>query len=1396
MALSELMKTTQNQINIEKLHFRPFNQLELETVYVNDLKGDTLLFVENLSTKFDLFKLLENQLVIKSVDLDNFTINVNKDSLNADFNFQFLIDAFASETPDTTSTSNLFIQIKDVALKNGRLKYDIFSEPFLEDNLFDANHIHIYDFGADMNINSIDIEKLDVSLNQLFFKEISGFDVTNFQLKISSLGKKMNLKNLTLNLPHSQLSILEAKIDYTGLSLDSILNGGKYELKLGENWIYPGDLSSFYPDLNSLSENLTFSGNIAGISPEINIPEFQVDYGKHLDLNFQAMLGNFNEWQNAPLKIVFNRFSLDSFGLEEIMYFTSQTKKIPVQLGSINLSGTINGIIPDLRLSLLAQTDRGSVQVAGNGGYNSNLGTSHFDALLKSEHFDVGTLLQDTLLGLTSFQLDTKGNLNSSGTVSANGNINIERFDFNGYSYNRIQASAIYQGDSIYLDLNSDDNNVLLNIQAQANIGKKTPSVKMKANIDCIFLDELHFLSGYQDAFLTAFVEADIQGFNPEKMKANLAIDSLAIYTDKGAFLEPHFRFAYQATDSSSKQLDISSRIIKAYAKGNFTYAGIIESMKETFPMLFPKSKLYPKNRDLFAENLNFRIGMNEVNSLSDILTLPKEVPDSILFMGRYSKDGPNMKLSASAYTLFTESDTLQLSLSLSNRENNLAVIFNVDNKSTTYDLDGSIDAEIEFIPVPGNYVPDMNIALNPTVFVFNETDFSLNPAKIEVREGRYTIHDLSLNHADDVSEYVKIDGSISASREDSIRVDVSQFRLGTVFGAMKADVPLSGIVNGQIVARNLLSTPFILSRGFSLNDIVLSGNSIGDLKIISGWSSERNGLALRATLSRENHLQSVVSGFVLPEKDSISVTANIRDIELKWLESFTKDVLFGLEGDLSADIKMNGKISTPTINGMAYFNDAKVGVNMLNTLYSINDSIYITPKSIDLKQFTVLDEKQHPLIANGKITHQQFSDLNPNISIQLNDFQLINNEKQTDNLFYGEFRVNGNLNVKKERKNWVLSGDLNPTRNSKIMVNLPPSVTSAQRHNSITFINQEKNDLAEFQQKNNEEEMAPFPLKINLALLLDPSLSVGAVFNLATGDVAQVAGKGSINFSYDMITSVASLTGDYEITSGRATLSLANLTKKTFTVQEGGKLVFRGDPMATTFDITALYDLRADLVSLDPSFGNIGLSTTKLPVTCSVTASGGLDNMSLKYNVLLPNESADIQRRVDNFLYTDELKIREIASLLAFGTFLPPDLDNMTGNTILTSLGTSSLNSMLNNLLFGSLGDNWSIGTGFSTNDSGLNDMDVNVSTRLFNNRLMVNGTVGYHNDPNQTDNFTGDFDIQYRLTPYGNIVLKVYNETNNRYYERAKTTQGVGVIYKKDGRTFKSLFDKMKRK
>ena len=162
-----------------------------------------------------------------------------------------------------------------------------------------------------------------------------------------------------------------------------------------------------------------------------------------------------------------------------------------------------------------------------------------------------------------------------------------------------------------------------------------------------------------------------------------------------------------------------------------------------------------------------------------------------------------------------------------------------------------------------------------------------------------------------------------------------------------------------------------------------------------------------------------------------------------------------------------------------------------------------------------------------------------------------------------------------------------------------------------------------------------------------------------------------------------------------------------------------------------------------------------------------------------------------------------QVIYLLGIGRFYAYDYANSTqtqGATAMNSLLSSTLSGTINQALSNIIGSsNWNFGANLRTGQDGWNDMDVEgmLQGSLLNNRLLINGNFGYRDNPVATSNFIGDFDVKYLLTRSGSVALKAYSETNDRYFTKSSlTTQGIGILLKKDFSSWKDLMGKDKRK
>ena len=156
----------------------------------------------------------------------------------------------------------------------------------------------------------------------------------------------------------------------------------------------------------------------------------------------------------------------------------------------------------------------------------------------------------------------------------------------------------------------------------------------------------------------------------------------------------------------------------------------------------------------------------------------------------------------------------------------------------------------------------------------------------------------------------------------------------------------------------------------------------------------------------------------------------------------------------------------------------------------------------------------------------------------------------------------------------------------------------------------------------------------------------------------------------------------------------------------------------------------------------------------------------------------------------------RQIIYLLALNKFYTPDYMTATHGNELVSVASSTISSRIGAML-GQLSNNWSIAPAIRSDRGDFSDVEVDValSSHLLNNRLLFNGNFGYRDKSLNNNSFIGDFDIRYLLNRSGSIQLKAYNRYNdqNYYLKSALTTQGVGIVFKRD---FDNIFSFLRRK
>jgi len=110
-------------LSLEKLEVNLPDGVALENLYLPDREQDTLLYLSKLEADVALFELLENKVNVEELTLEQVVAKVKRGANETDFNYQFILDKFSSDTTATQETtapsweiSAAFIKLDDIDL--------------------------------------------------------------------------------------------------------------------------------------------------------------------------------------------------------------------------------------------------------------------------------------------------------------------------------------------------------------------------------------------------------------------------------------------------------------------------------------------------------------------------------------------------------------------------------------------------------------------------------------------------------------------------------------------------------------------------------------------------------------------------------------------------------------------------------------------------------------------------------------------------------------------------------------------------------------------------------------------------------------------------------------------------------------------------------------------------------------------------------------------------------------------------------------------------------------------------------------------------------------------------------------------------------------------------------
>ncbi|HUH73584.1 MAG TPA: translocation/assembly module TamB domain-containing protein [Chitinophagales bacterium] len=484
-----LSEKVQSKISIDKIDINFLDRVTAKGIYIEDLEGDTLLYAADLKVNISLFGILKKDINLENIDLKNSVIHLKQDK-DSVFNYQFIIDAFASEE-DTTSSSYA-IKVGKINLENIHASAKILSGDFqlnlkstslkmnnmdLDEMLFDIQKIHI----DQLQVRA----KLFDPIEDLPTPVLKDTIVQNIEFPLKDLGMKILVESVEIS---------NSTIFYQ----NGTIAKGKY--------FNPNDI-----DLQALN---------------LEIKNIQVDENKaQLEVeNLSAQLNKEFQLEKLILDLFFDEHKASIKGLELLTDRSKGKADVSIEYASfaqlLNLEEVknLNLLVDSLNLSLPELTyflpmidTMSSIQHLKNeifyldgslDGTLENISIDHLFANIGQNKVQLkGNVLHVTntdLMGLNDFEFSANTHISEIQPFLPKGTLKPS-----AKQLGKIQLSALLNGDMKKMIIQS----LVLHTQGQLD-AKMNGQVRNILNTDQLQyqLDFKHFTTGSKD--LRAFMDS------------------------------------------------------------------------------------------------------------------------------------------------------------------------------------------------------------------------------------------------------------------------------------------------------------------------------------------------------------------------------------------------------------------------------------------------------------------------------------------------------------------------------------------------------------------------------------------------------------------------------------------------------------------------------------------------------------------------------------------------------------------------------------------------------------------------------------------------------------------------------------------------------------------------
>lgn len=631
----------------------------------------------------------------------------------------------------------------------------------------------------------------------------------------------------------------------------------------------------------------------------------------------------------------------------------------------------------------------------------------------------------------------------------------------------------------------------------------------------------------------------------------------------------------------------------------------------------------------------------------------------------------------------------------------------------------------------------------------------------------------------------LKIYGEPKDSVND-LTVSVNQVNLGELSAVLPYMPKLSGMLNGDVHVtddsqhKQLSAMASLTADNFKYEDMPL-GNVGIDAVYLPKTGGEHHASAFISSNGEE--VLACNGTYFDRDGGTFEGDAQLHDFPLQMLNGFMAGTDVALKGIAGGDLRVNGSLDKPVINGSLDLDSAHIYSDVYGfDLRTDERALDIKDSRIIFSDYRLFSTGKEPMVLNGTFDMSDFERMRMDFAMRANNFELINTRKKAQSMLFGKVYANYVGTLKGTTDNLSLRGKLEVLDRTDVTYILKDSPLSVddRLHDLVQFTN-----FKDSTQTAQPEKAVDGGMDITMGI----SISDAAIFHCNLSDDGQsyvkLEGGGDMTLRMTQQGDMR-MTGLFTTNSGEMKYQLPVIPLKTFQIVQGSYVQFTGDVMNPTLNIAAKERTKAVVTEDDKQRSvafDVGVKITK-----------PLNDMGLEFTIEAP-EDLNIQNQLASM--SAEQRGKAAVTMMATGMY-------MTDETMMSGSGfkaNNALNAFLQSEIQNIAGSalktidiNLGVESGTSQTGTSTTDYSFQFAKRFWGNRIsvIIGGKVSTGADAtNSAESFINNVSVEYRLDQGATRYVKAfYDRDTQDPLEGQLTKTGAGLVLRRKTDKLGELF------